>query len=121
MKPFAGCGIGIMAEHALGGDGAPEILLIAPVVSRAHRPISRTFAVPAHGQLDQPSLRVAMEEGARVIAGTDHIINLLFDDVGFFAAKADLRAALKQLAVMLQHRVVHSRRLIVHAGAIEVV
>ena len=61
-----------------------------------------------------------MEEGARVIAGTDHLINLLLNDVGLFTAKADLGTALKQLAVMFQHRVVHSRGLIVDTGAIEV-
>ena len=109
-----------MAEHALGGDGAPKIFLIASVVSRAHRPISRPFAIPAHGQLDQPSLRVAMEEGPRMIAGTDDIIHLLFDDIGFFPRNR-FGAALKQLAVfvLLQHRIAHSGRLIIHAGAVE--
>src|SRR5581483_1292144 len=101
--------VGVVAEHAACGNRAAKVLLIFAVVTRAHRPISGLLRVPAYGQLDEFPLRIAMKIGARMVAGADHIVDLLLDNIGFFSMQSSLRALFVEPAIALQHCVVHFR------------
>ena len=100
--------IAVVAEHALRLDGAEEVLLVLSVVARTHCPVALAFRVPGHRELDQLPIRGSMQEGARMIARADYVVDPLFRHVRLFAIKATLRPALEELAIPFDHFVAHA-------------
>ena len=70
-----------MAEHAIKADFPPEIERIGAVVSGTHGEKAAIFRVPAQRQLGQTPLRGAVDEGARVAAGSHDVVDLAFQGV----------------------------------------
>ncbi len=56
-----------------------------------------------------------MQITTNVVAGTDHVVDLFLDHVGFFSAEPDLVAPLVQFPIALDHGVVAVGRAIVKA------
>jgi hypothetical protein len=56
-----------------------------------------------------------------VVAGADDVVDALFHDAGLFAVEAELGAALKELAVALEHRVVQAGGLVIECVRVGVV
>src|SRR3954470_8847705 len=89
--------IPVVAEHAFIGNRTPEVVLVGAVVPRAHIPTSASFGIPACRQFGQLSVRCTGQVSTCMIPGADDEIDLLFQDVGFFAPKAKLVPSLEQL------------------------
>ncbi len=113
--------VGVVAEHALGRDGALEVRLILAVVAGAHGPVAAALGVPAYGELDELAVGGAMEVAAGVVAGADDVVDALFHDVDVFAVGAGLGTSLEELAVAGEHGVVHSGELMVEGVGVGVV
>ncbi len=109
--------VAVVARHASRVDDASEVEMRRAVVPRAHRPITAALGVPADRQLNQAAVRGAMQERPRVIPGSDDVVRLELEHIGFFPAEAGLMASLIDLSVPLNHRVVPVRRLVIHAIA----
>ncbi len=107
------CGIGVVAEHAVVGDGAAEVVVIRTVVAGVHGPVAALLGVPGQGQLDQRIGGGTVQIRARVIAGPHDVVDLLLHHVDLLAGGIELVATLKVLPVALEHGEVAVRRLMV--------
>ena len=107
--------IAVVARHASRVDDAAEVEVRGLIVAGAHRPIPATLGVPAHRKLNEAAVGGAMKERPRVIPGSDDIVRLELEHIGFFPAEAGLMASLIELSAPLNHRVVPVRRLVIHA------
>ena len=67
--------------HLLVND-ANRALIIGPVVTRVHRPITSFLEVPREGQLLQSPAACEVQVGARVIAVAEDEVNLLLFHIG---------------------------------------
>src|SRR5439155_22108693 len=105
--------VGIVAGHALVGDGAGGARIIGTVVARIHGEGAAVFGVPAEWELLESTARRAMQVGVGVIAGAEDEIDLLLFDISFFAIEAELPAALNGAPATLDHGEVAAGRLVV--------
>ena len=94
--------IGVVAGHALVVDRARGPLVIQPVVARIHRPVAALFRIPAQRQLLERVPRGQVQKGPRMIAGAEHVIDLLLFDVGVPAVEPDLPSPLIEFAAPLE-------------------
>ncbi len=113
--------IGIVAGHALVGDGACGAGVIGAVVAGIHGEGAAVFGVPAERELLERAASGAVQVGFGVIAGAEDEIDLLLFDVGLAAVEAELPAPLEDAAGALDHgEVAGGRRVVVglvRAGA----
>ena len=108
-------GIAVVTKQAFGGNGAMDVLLIAPIVARAHGPRAGALAVPAHREFYELALRCPVKKGSRMIAGADNVIDLLLHGVCFVPVESDSVTAFEKLSVMLNHRVRESGEFVVES------
>src|ERR1035437_7677043 len=90
-------GIGVVAEHARVIDLAAETRVVRPRVSRAHAPMAAGFGVPGGGEFQQLAGRGARKVAARVVAGTNPVVQGPFEGtVVLLAPQVSLAAAYRQ-------------------------
>jgi len=97
--------VAVMARQATVVDDAAEVEVRRPIVAGTHCPMTAPIRIPAHRELQQPAVRRAVHERARMISGADHVIGADLDDVGFFATECYLMTPLQECAAALDHRV----------------
>src|SRR6188508_1952168 len=78
---FGNLWVAIVAEHALEGDPAPEVLMVGAVVARIHRPITALFRVPADWQLNNTAIGLLTQIRSGMISRTHDKVDLLFHHV----------------------------------------
>src|ERR1051326_565501 len=99
------CGICVVTKHALLRNLPAKVRVIGMVVARVHCPGAPAFRIPRKRQLHQPPVRVSMQECLGMIAGTDHIVNLLLENVDLSGPGTGLMAVLIELAVAFKQRI----------------
>src|SRR2546422_405669 len=102
-----------MAEHAAVAHSACESGMIRTVVARIHSPGASLLRVPCERQLHQRVAAGAVQIRAYVIAGSDDVVDLLFESVRLFPVEADLIPALVKPSVTLDVGEVALGRLVV--------
>jgi hypothetical protein len=96
----------VVTRQASLVDDAAKVEMGSSVVARTHRPVTATFGVPAHRQLQQPAIGRAVHERSCMIAGADHEVGGELGDIGFLAAKPYLVTPLQERAAAFDHRVI---------------
>ena len=102
--------IGVVAKHAIVGDGAAEVVVVRTVVARIHGPVAALFGIPAQRQLDQRVGRSPVEIGSRVISGTHDVVDALLHHVDLAAGGIQLIAPLIIFAAAPEHGEITVRR-----------
>src|SRR5262249_52711114 len=85
-------GVRIMAEHAGAIHGAAKIGMVRPIVTWSHAP-RRIFGIPGKRQLHEPAVGRALYQTPGVIARSEHVVDLNFDDIRLLAVETDLMPA----------------------------
>src|SRR4051812_30378170 len=104
LMPSGNLRVGVVAEHALVGDGPAEALVAGAIVARIHGPVAAVLRVPAERQLDDRTFRRAIHIGAGVVARAHDVVDALLHYVDLRACGVELVTALKDLAVADRHR-----------------
>lgn len=104
-----------MTKHAIVRDDTAKVLLVAPIIAWAHRPGSAIFGIPGHWQLNELPFGRTAQVRLGVIARAENIVELLFEEVGFFSFEACLITLQEELPVALWEIVMPVRRRVVEA------
>jgi hypothetical protein len=82
--------IGIMAEHAIVGDGPAEPFVIRTVVTGIHGPIAAVLEIPCQGEFDESIASGSGDVRPRVAAGAHDVFDALLHHVDLAALGVEL-------------------------------
>jgi hypothetical protein len=89
----------VMAEQALEVDLASKIEMVGAVIAGGHSPEALSGGIPGNRRLEQTSIRRSVQVRTRVIAGTEHVVDLLLHWIRSCAGRVDLIAADEEAAI----------------------
>src|SRR5688572_3948227 len=99
---------GVVAKQAPVVDLAREVVMLLPVVSRAHSP-ALFLGIPRHRKLRQNSSGGKIQVTARMISGADDVVDFLLEQVHFPVLLKQV-ALLEKPSVTANHSIVPVRR-----------
>src|SRR5258707_15154992 len=79
--------VGVVARHALVGDGSGGTGMVRPIIPRIGRPGASVFRIPSERQLLQRAAAGQAQIGARMITRPQHEIALLLLAARWIAAE----------------------------------